>query len=203
MTSLWSRSMAYLNLAAIRPCTEAEGPGKRFAIWCQGCLRHCPGCCNPHMQPMERKHLVEVDKLMELILRHKVEDGIEGVSFIGGEPVLQAEGFAELAKKCHDAKLSVLLFTGYSYKDLLTIENENIKFLLENSDVLVDGEFVEFLYDEERDWVGSTNQCVIFLSDRYHAGVEFERGVHSTDIRVSAGGIEINGWPIEIDGHIN
>ena len=117
--------------------------------------------------------------------------------------LVSTEGFAELAKKCHDAKLSVLLFTGYSYKDLLTIENENIKLLLENSDVLVDGEFVEFLYDEERDWVGSTNQCVIFLSDRYHAGVEFERGVHSTDIRVSPGGIEINGWPIEIDGHIN
>lgn len=90
--------MSYLNLAAIRPCTEAEGPGKRFAIWCQGCLRRCPGCCNPHMQPMERRHLVEVDKLMELILKHKAKDGIEGVSFIGGEPILQAEGFAELAQ---------------------------------------------------------------------------------------------------------
>ena len=188
--------MAYLNLAAIRPCTEAEGPGKRFAIWCQGCLRRCPGCCNPHMQPMERKHLVEVDKLMELILKHKDEDGIEGVSFIGGEPILQAEGFAELAQKCQEAELSVLLFTGYRYKSLLAMGNDSVSMLLENSDILVDGEFVESLYDRERDWVGSTNQHVIFLSDRYHAGVEFERSAHSTEIRVSADGVGINGWPI-------
>ena len=190
--------MAYLNLAAIRPCTEAEGPGKRFAIWCQGCLRRCPGCCNPHMQPLERKHLVEVDKLMELILKHKVNDGIEGVSFIGGEPILQAEGFAELAKKCRKEGLSVLLFTGYSYKNLLIMEDENVSILLKNSDVLVDGEFVESLYDRERDWVGSTNQQVIFLSDRYHAGIEFENGVHSTEIRISTDSVEINGWPIDV-----
>ena len=190
--------MAYLNLAALRPCTEAEGPGKRFAVWCQGCLRRCPGCCNPHMQSIERKHLVEVDKLMELIIKHKADGGIEGVSFIGGEPILQAEGFAELARKCQDAGLSVLLFTGYSYKDLLIADNYFIKTLLENTDILVDGEFVESLYDSERDWVGSTNQRVIFLSDRYHAGIEFEHGVHSTEIRISDGGVGINGWPLEI-----
>ena len=190
--------MSYLNLAAIRPCTEAEGPGKRFAIWCQGCLRRCPGCCNPHMQPMERRHLVEVDKLMELILKHKTKDGIEGVSFIGGEPILQAEGFAELAKKCQKEGLSVLLFTGYDYKDLLTTEDENVNTLLKNSDILIDGEFVESLYDGERDWVGSTNQRVIFLSNCYRAGIEFEHGVHSTEIRVSADGVGINGWPIDV-----
>ena len=190
--------MSYLNLAAIRPCTEAEGPGKRFAIWCQGCLRRCPGCCNPHMQPMERRHLIEVDKLMELILKHKAKDGIEGVSFIGGEPILQAEGFAELAQKCQNEGLSVLLFTGNNYKDLLTTEDENVKILLKNSDILIDGEFVESLYDGERDWVGSTNQRVIFLSNRYRAGIEFEHGVHSTEIRVSADGVGINGWPIDI-----
>ncbi len=190
--------MPYLNLAAIRTCTEAEGPGKRFAIWCQGCLRRCPGCCNPHMQPMERKHLVEVNKLMELILKHKADDGIEGVSFIGGEPILQAEGFAELAKKCQELGLSVILFTGYRQKDLLVMDNINIKDLLENTDILVDGEYIETLYDKERDWVGSTNQRVIFLSNHYHAGIEFEHGLHSTEIRISADGIGINGWPIDI-----
>lgn len=190
--------MSYLNLAAIRPCTEAEGPGKRFAIWCQGCLRHCPGCCNPHMQPIERRHLVEVDKLMELILKHKAKNGIEGVSFIGGEPILQAEGFAELAQKCQNEGLSVLLFTGHNYKNLLTTEDENVNTLLKNSDILIDGEFVESLYDGERDWVGSTNQRVIFLSNRYRVGIEFEHGVHSTEIRVSADGVGINGWPIDI-----
>ena len=191
--------MAYLNIAAIRPCTEAEGPGKRFAIWCQGCLRRCPGCCNPHMQPMERRHLVEVDKLMDLILKHRVKDGIEGVSFIGGEPILQAEGFAELARKCQEEGLSVLLFTGFSYDDLLTMKNIDIDILLDNSDIIVDGEFVESLYDKERDWVGSSNQRVIFLSDRYYDGIEYEHGAHSTEIRILKDRIGINGWPLIID----
>ncbi|WP_029542173.1 4Fe-4S single cluster domain-containing protein [Selenomonas sp. AB3002] len=190
--------MAYLNLSAIRPCTEAEGPGKRFAIWCQGCLRRCPGCCNPHMQPMKRKHLVDVNKLMEVILNSKTENDIEGVSFIGGEPILQAEGFAELALKCQDAGLSVLLFTGYKYQDLLIMNDNSIDLLLKNTDILVDGEFVEALYDGNRDWVGSTNQRVMFLSNRYNEGVEYEHGVHSTEIRVSTNIIGINGWPIDI-----
>lgn len=31
--------MAYLNLASIRMCTESEGPGRRLAIWVQGCKK--------------------------------------------------------------------------------------------------------------------------------------------------------------------
>lgn len=191
--------MAYLNLAAIRTCTEAEGPGKRFAIWCQGCLRRCPGCCNPHMQPIERKQLVDVDKLMELILKYKEDVGIEGVSFIGGEPILQAEGFADLARKCQKAGLSVLLFTGYKFENILNMESNNIKILLENTDILVDGEFIETQYDQERDWVGSINQRVIFLSNRYHPGVEFNHGARSIEIEVSNNTVVVNGWPIVLD----
>lgn len=188
--------MCYLNLAAIRPCTESEGPGKRFAIWCQGCLKRCRGCCNPHMQPMECRHIVEVSNLMKQILKRRGNDGIEGVSFIGGEPILQAEGFAELAQNCQENGLSVLLFTGYSYKDLVSSVDENIDKLIKNTDILVDGEFVESLYDTERDWVGSTNQHVYFLSSRYSSGIEYERKIHSTEIQIEKKSIKINGWPI-------
>lgn len=190
--------MGYLNLAAIRSCTESEGPGKRFAIWCQGCMRRCPGCCNPHMQPLSRCTLVAVNDLMDLIKRSQAEYGIEGVSFIGGEPILQAEGFAELARMCQEAGLSVLLFTGYIYEKLLTMDDENIDMLLKHSDILVDGKFIEELYDDERDWVGSKNQRVIFLSSRYSAGIEFQNGTHSTEIRISSDKIGINGWPLSL-----
>ena len=46
--------MAYLNLASIRMCTESEGPGRRLAIWVQGCKKRCPGCCNPDMQEIKK-----------------------------------------------------------------------------------------------------------------------------------------------------
>ena len=111
---------------------------------------------------------------------------------------IQAEGFAELARKCQNADLSVLLFTGYKHEELSTMCDNNVNILLKNTDIIIDGEFVETLFDNKRDWVGSSNQRVIFLSDRYHEGVEFEHGLHSTEIRVSTNGVGINGWPIEI-----
>src|ERR1051325_4163119 len=40
-----------LNVAQIVPVTDAEGPGRRFALWFQGCPLRCPGCCNPEMLP--------------------------------------------------------------------------------------------------------------------------------------------------------
>lgn len=188
--------MGYLNLAAIHPCTEAEGPGKRFAVWCQGCLRRCPGCCNPHMQPLIRQNIVAVSDLFELVKRSAQKNAIEGVSFIGGEPVLQAQGFVELAEKCQAANLSVLLFTGYKHADLLQMKNADVDKLLSNTDILVDGEFVENLLDDKRDWVGSNNQRVIFLSDRYKSGVEYSSGQRTTEIRIDINKVTFNGWPV-------
>lgn len=188
--------MAYLNIAAIRPCTEAEGPGKRFAIWCQGCLRRCIGCCNPHMQPIEHRTLVSVDNLFELIKKHNQIDKIEGISLIGGEPVLQAEGASFLAEKCQEDGISVILFTGYKYEDLITSKDGNIIRLLNNVDIIIDGEYKQNEIDTERDWVGSCNQNVIYLSERYPKGIEYKKRVHSTEICITNNKLTINGWPI-------
>jgi anaerobic ribonucleoside-triphosphate reductase activating protein len=40
-----------LRIAQILPSTAAEGPGRRFTLWFQGCPLGCPGCCNPEMLP--------------------------------------------------------------------------------------------------------------------------------------------------------
>ena len=38
-----------LSVGQIVASTEAEGPGRRFALWVQGCSLRCEGCCNPHL----------------------------------------------------------------------------------------------------------------------------------------------------------
>lgn len=187
--------MPYLNLSEIRDCTEAEGPGKRFAIWCQGCDRHCKGCCNEDKQPFIAKHVVDTDDLKALILQSKEKNGIEGVSFIGGEPMLQPEGFADIAKWCHENGLSVLTFTGYLYQELLDMHNPHVDALLSNMDLLVDGPFVEALLDKERDWIGSTNQMLHFLTDRYSLGIEKANGARRVECIITDHSIRINGWP--------
>lgn len=187
--------MPYLNLAQIRDCTEAEGPGKRFAIWCQGCARNCKGCCNPHMQAFTAKQVVDTEDLKALILQSKKQNGIEGVTFIGGEPMLQAEGFADIAKWSHENDLTVLTFTGYLYQELQDMHNPHVDALLSNMDLLVDGPFVESLLDKERDWIGSSNQKLHFLTDRYMPGIEKANGARRVESIITKDTIRMNGWP--------
>lgn len=184
----------YLNIASIRKCTEAEGPGKRFAIWCQGCLNRCPGCCNPEMQPLEKRHVVSADDLLALIAESQDKWGIEGISLIGGEPFLQAEGLAYVAEKCRLRGLTVLVFSGYRIDGLRSMNDKNVESLLSYSDILVDGPFDAQAIDDERGWVGSKNQSVLFLSDAYTQGIEF-CSKQSVEVLIAADSILVNGWP--------
>lgn len=188
----------FLNLAEIRECTESEGPGKRFALWCQGCKKRCPGCCNTHMQPFLKRYIVTADDVIELIRRSKKENNIEGVSFIGGEPMLQAKGLVEVAKWCHDNNLTVLVFTGYTLEELRSADDNDVNDLIDNIDLLVDGPYVQELYDTERDWIGSKNQRLHFLTDKYKPGIEKCNNKHSVEFIVDDNEVQVNGWPIKL-----
>lgn len=187
--------MAYLNLASIRLCTESEGPGKRFAIWVQGCEKRCPGCCNIDMQEIRKNIIVDTEDLIDLIQKSMFSEEIEGLSFIGGEPILQAEGLTEIAKWAHSVGLTVLVFTGYLYEELVEMKNRSVDDLISNIDLLVDGPFMRELYDTERDWIGSKNQKIHFLTNAYEPGVEFEKQEHQMEVLISEKDILINGWP--------
>ncbi len=192
----------YLNLASVRLCTESEGPGKRFALWVQGCKQRCPECCNQQMQEFKQAHIVDADDLINLIKKSKNDFDIEGVSFIGGEPLLQAQGLSVVAEWCNRNNLSVLLFTGFLYETLLNSDNPFVKKLLSNTDILVDGLYDKNQTDVERDWVGSKNQKIIFLSERYTKGIEYEKHEHSMEILISENEILSNGWPFLEDNEI-
>jgi anaerobic ribonucleoside-triphosphate reductase activating protein len=66
-----------LSIAQIVPCTEAEGPERRFALWFQGCPLRCPGCCNPEMLPFKGGTAIP---LHDLVARIEQTEGIEGIS---------------------------------------------------------------------------------------------------------------------------
>lgn len=185
----------FLNLASVRECTEAEGPGRRFALWVQGCKRRCSGCCNPQMQPFIAKNVTSVNEVEKLIKNAKKKYDIEGVSFIGGEPIWQAKGLSVLAQRCQKMELSVLVFTGFYYEDLLKFNNQYVNHLLQYTDLLIDGPFMEDEYDDERDWIGSKNQRVIYLTERYSANIERFNGKHKMEIIIDNSSMHINGWP--------
>ncbi len=187
--------MAYVNLASLRLCTESEGPGRRFAIWVQGCEKRCHGCCNPEMQEIRRNMVVETSDLIRLIEEVTKNEIIEGISLIGGEPFLQAEGLGEVAEWAWEKGLTVLAFTGFLIEELKQLHNQSVDRLLGTIDILVDGPYVESLYDTERDWIGSRNQRAIFLTEAYKPGVEYSKQEHRMEVLVSEKDILINGWP--------
>ena len=101
--------MTLLNLHEFIPRSRANGPGERAVVWVQGCPRKCPGCFNPATQAFVDRELVSVDELESQIL---AQEGIDGVTFSGGEPFAQAGQLAELAKRLQERGLTVVCTPG-------------------------------------------------------------------------------------------
>lgn len=150
-----------VNLACTLPRSAANGPGERFVVWTQGCPLACPGCWNPDTWAFERRDLRSVEDLADNIL---ATEGIEGVTLTGGEPFSQAKALAELAKIVRAAGLSVFAFTGY---DLDQLTHPEHRALLNLTDVVVAGRYIDKQRVSGWAWRGSANQRVHFLSERY------------------------------------
>lgn len=189
--------MALLNLAACVDSTEVEGPGKRFALWLQGCSILCPGCCNPQMLDFGPRRIVDSHNLLRDIEISHASHGIEGVTFLGGEPMLQARGLSEVARGCRERRLSVMVFTGFRLEHLRNSPMVGVTELLEVTDLLVDGPYIQSRPDRSRNWVGSVNQRFHYLTNRYSKSIEMDkRYARGMEIRVATdGAMSVNGWP--------
>jgi anaerobic ribonucleoside-triphosphate reductase activating protein len=84
-----------------------------------------------------------------------------GVTFSGGDPMYQPEGFAELARaiRSRTPQKDIWCYTGFTYEQLLT--NPRQLALLQLVDVLVDGPFLKAQRDETLVFRGSRNQRII------------------------------------------
>ena len=148
--------MTTISILEIVEDTTVDGPGFRTSVYSSGCPHHCPGCHNPQSWDIENGHAVEIEEILKVILADPFAD----VTFSGGDPMFQPEGFTTLAKaiKQHSNK-NIWCYTGFLFEILL--QNPAQKALLEQIDVLVDGRFIEALKDEELRFRGSSNQRII------------------------------------------
>ena len=166
-----------LNIAYINVCTEAEGPYKRMAIWFQGCNILCEGCCNPELQPIFIAHIMTVQEIVDIALESQKLYGIEGVTFLGGEPTLQ-EGLCDLAITMAYNGLGTILFTGR------TVDSLNKK-LVESVDLIIDGKFDEQQIDNARNLIGSKNQRIHMLTDRYKKDMDWFHKVREKRVEIN------------------
>lgn len=181
-----------IRIATIVENTGAEGPGRRFAMWVQGCTIHCPGCCNPQMFAREGGTEWEAATLAARILA--IPD-LEGVSILGGEPFEQAEALAELTRAVRAGGRSVMIYTGYTLAELRARRDAATDAALSETDLLVDGRFDQALYETKRRWIGSSNQTLHFLSDRYALDDPRFHEPNTVEIQVRDGEIVVTGWP--------
>jgi len=159
-----------INYFNFKEHSEVNGPGCRAVLWVQGCHLHCPGCYNRSSWGFIKAELATTSQLIKKIFGIS---GIEGVTFSGGEPLLQAEGLAEIAEELQRHGLSVMLYTGYEMDEIKGLADASIQRLLRYTDILITGRFKREI-PADRPWIGSGNQEIHLLSERY-APLEQER----------------------------
>lgn len=186
----------YLRVGHVVPDTEAEGPGRRFAVWVQGCPLRCPGCCNPELLRASGGTLRATEELARAIV---ATPGIEGVTFLGGEPMAQAGAVLQVARAVRRGGLSVMLFSGFSLAELRAGKRGgmrgDVRALLGAVDLLVDGPYERGRPEHKRRWIGSANQRMHFLTKRYSPDDPRFVQANTVEIRLGPGGLAVHGWP--------
>jgi anaerobic ribonucleoside-triphosphate reductase activating protein len=138
-----------------------EGPGKRSVAQTSGCLQRCPNCYVPETHDLNGGVEMKVSEIVELLLAPEGEPR-DGVTILGGEPFLQPDGLLALLQSLKQRKQHVTLYTGYTLEQLNARSEAAIGEILRLTDILIDGPFVKELSDNASEWVGSTNQRVVF-----------------------------------------
>lgn len=172
--------------------TRVAGPGKRACIQVQGCPIRCRGCAVPQTWSTKRGSTVTVEYLMQRLI---VEQAIEGITFLGGEPFAQAASLARLGEQAHERGLSVVTFSGYTLEYIKSKKRDDFAALLKATDLLIDGPFCRDELDVSRPWVGSKNQRFHFLTDRYDSSaLKSDAAPNKLEVRIKPDGrVFING----------
>lgn len=144
---------------SIQSLGTLDGPGVRFVVFMQGCNLRCSCCHNPDTWEYKGGTVFTPQEITEKAVRYREYFGDEGgITFSGGEPLLQAEFVFEVFKLCHEKGINTCLDTSGS------ILNDAVKMLLCETDrVLLD---IKYTNDEQySEFVGcSLNKPLEFLS---------------------------------------
>lgn len=160
-----------MNYASIRKCDIANGEGVRVSLFVSGCTHHCKGCFNEEAQdfnygaPFTAE--IEAELFDALAPSH-----IAGLTLLGGEPM---EPFNQVAllpflrrfrEKFGNTK-TLWIYTGCTMEELKDTSSrwhtDVTDEILEITDVLVDGPFIEELKDISLQFRGSSNQRILRL----------------------------------------
>ena len=154
-----------MNYADIKTIDVQDGEGIRVSIYVSGCHFHCKGCHNKEAWDFNYGKKFD-ESTIDYIIELMNHDYIAGLSILGGEPMelINQQGLLPLVKKVKQKfpDKTIWCYTGYDFqKDVygkMYKEYPYTKELLENIDIMVDGEFEENKKIVDLKFRGSINQ---------------------------------------------
>ncbi len=158
-----------MNYANIKYCDISNGPGVRTSLFVSGCTHRCKNCFNAVTWDFHYGDPF-TEEVRQQIMDSCQASYVAGISLLGGEP-MEPENqpalldFLRVFKAAYPDK-TVWCYSGYTWEQLTGKEParcrcESTDALLALLDVLVDGEFVQDLYDITLRFRGSSNQRLI------------------------------------------
>lgn len=100
-----------MNISSIETMSFHDGPGLRIVFFIQGCPLRCSFCHNPETWEIKDKTIMTTEEIVDFTLKYKnyIEEG--GVTFSGGEPLLQTENLKEVCKELQKKGINIALDT--------------------------------------------------------------------------------------------
>lgn len=159
-----------LRIAGVTKESVVDGPGIRLVIFAQGCPHRCSGCHNPETHVSDGGIETTVTELAKMIKQVKL---IRGVTFSGGEPLMQPQAFARLAEIIKAAGYDLVVYSGYKFEEIMEMAavNKYISTLIKHTDILVDGPYIAELRDLRLAFRGSVNQRLIDVPKSISVGL--------------------------------
>lgn len=155
-----------IRIAGIVDDSIVDGPGLRLTVFAQGCPHGCPGCHNRHTHDENGGYTISVSEILAKVDKNPL---LDGVTLSGGEPFMQYEAFAELAREIKNRGLSVMAYTGYTWERLVGQYDKYGDFL-GVIDILVDGPFISEEKSHTLTFKGSKNQRIIDVKKSMESG---------------------------------
>ena len=108
----------------IRKMDISNGPGVRVSIFMQGCTFNCKNCFNPETHDFNQGVERSIEELKQEISELEYQSG---VTFSGGDPMMQIESLEELTKCVHDNNMNVWCYTGYTFEEVLKLVDNKVE----------------------------------------------------------------------------
>ena len=152
-----------------------NGDGLRVVLWLAGCSHHCQACQNPITWDANDGLIFDEEAKREVFAELE-KSWCSGLTLSGGDPLYVGNReevsllVSEIKSKFPDK--NTWCYTGYTWEELMkqVKDDENLKIILNNVDVLLDGRFVLSLALEKLHYVGSSNQRIIDVRSSLDTG---------------------------------